>query len=223
MSLVYLSSKEDQFCFDLIKKYRFQLSDPKLTLSDLNQMADHLAVVLNNETNSQTVADEMAAFFGEIENKENQRRNEDQNLLKFIHQLGFEIKQLKLQIDVLPPSIIEAKLGDLCDWHESLCSHNAFQNEFFKKELDYLNDMLEDLLFNFHFPIVTILEKSGNQKIIQYVESSKDYFFAKKDDLLFPEKDLKGFLEKKGIQHLKKEDRHFVTQIILEYLQDTIG
>lgn len=224
MSLVYLSSKEDQFLFDLIKKYRFQLSDPKLTLSDLNQMADHLAMVLQNETNSKAIACEMSAFFGEIENKENQRRDEDKNFLTFIHQLGFEVKQLKLQIDVLPPSIIEAKLDELNDWHKSLCGHNAFQNDFFQKELDYLKDMLEDLYFNFHFPIVAILEKSNDQKVIQYLKDAQAYFFAKNDDLLFPKQDLLEFLDKKGIKHLRKErDRHFVTQIILECLQDTIG
>jgi len=223
MSLVYLSSKEDQSCFDLIKKYRFQLSDPKLTLSDLHQMADHLAVVLNG-INSDAAAHEMVAFFDEIEHKENQRRVEDQNLLTFIHQLGFEIKQLKLQIDIFPPSIVEAKLDDLSDWHKSLCDHNTFQNDFFQKELDYLKNMLEDLLFNFHFPIVAILEKSEDQKISQNIKDAKAYFFAKNNDFLFPKQELIEFLEKKGVTHLRKEeDRHFITQIILEYLQDTIG
>jgi hypothetical protein len=222
MSLVNFSSPPNQRFGEVIQKYRFQLSDPKLTLSDIHQMADHLALILADENGSKIIKEEMTAFFDEIENEENQRRLEDQKLFSYIHQLSFEIKQLMLQVDVLMPDEVEVKLNELFNWHTSLCKHNAFQAEFFQKELDYLLAMLEELFLEFHFPLIRILKKSDNDEILRCLENIKEYFFERDNELIISKKILKIFLEKKlqkTVEYLKEEkNRFFVTQIALDYL-----
>ena len=123
------------------------------------------------------ISNSVKDYFSEIEQIENQRHLDDDDILKDIHQISFKEDYLALNFFDLMPEDIEIILSSLDEELKNVEKKKPYNASVINPIIEKVKRKLIDLHFRFDFPIIEELDENKNSyahRLILYATELKD-------------------------------------------------
>jgi len=140
-----------------------------LTITDiLDEVSDTTEKICTKTKNifskagAQNITSSVQALFGRIEEIENKRHQDDEEILTQVHQIAYKEDYLELNFSHLSAYDIEGVLSGLDDEIEAILEKKPFNERLINPLIQKIQNKLIDLHFRYDFPIVEELDENKN-------------------------------------------------------------
>lgn len=159
-----------------IKEISNQLFDEKdlnnsdiLTITDILEELDQTSQKIQNKSKNifmkagaQNISSDIKNIYGKIEEIENKRLLEDEEILIKLHEISYKQDYLELNFSHLNPNEVEMFLESLDEEIEEILSQKPFNENLINPIIDKIKRKIKDLHFRYDFPIIDELDENKN-------------------------------------------------------------
>ena len=136
------------------------------------------------KTGAKSISDRVENMFSRIEEIEDKRHLDDEEILKILHQISFKIDYLELNFSNLTFDDIEAILIQSDEELNSIDSKKPYDDRIIAPMLKSIKRKLVDLHFRYDFPIIEELDENKSSYAHRLVLMANDEKNPKKAEFL---------------------------------------
>lgn len=172
-----------------------------LTITDVLDEIEDTTQKINDKSQNifmkagaKSISDNVKDLFGRIEEIENNKLVQDEEILKKLYEISFKEDYLELNFFYLNPCDIETILIELDNEMDSVLLKKPFNEKVISPIIDRIKSKLVDLHFRYDFPIVEELDENKNSyahRLVLAADEIKEknpkkakYLIEKIDDLM---------------------------------------